>query len=187
MTKSRIMLIFTAALLAVSVPSATSAQTTKGLEELKVVDATGKQVGTWVGVTTNATIPVVALEASGFVFAIQVRGDRFEGQEDVTVLFFEEDETNNCSGTVLLDKPGGWPFALPLLAITGPNNTVHLVEPDAIPQPTLVLSALDQAGNCFSRIRNINALTTQEVVDLFTLFTPPFTTEAVVKGKGAKK
>jgi len=164
-------------LVATFMPSVVAAQMNDPIQALKVVDATGKKVGTWVGITTNANIPVVALEISGIVFVVQVRGDRFEGREDSAVLHFEEDETNNCAGTVLLDKPGNWPSAVPLLAITGPNNTVHLVEPDAIPQPTMVLSALDQAGNCFSRIRNIMALTTQEVVDLFSLFTPPFTVQ----------
>lgn len=139
----------------------------KGFATFKVVDANGKLIGT---ATSHDTLGVMAFRIGGQVFSVIVQGDGFEKNGQ---FFFESPDTT-CSGIPLIDVNQN-DFLTPVI-IAPPGSTVYAPDPQAVAQTITVGSALTAEGSCFSFGGwTASVVPVVALVDLDTVFTPPFT------------
>ena len=154
-----------------------------------VVDSKGKTVGATIGgvglVTSRFTRgtqihPTVLLRVGQHLVAVNVDRDRFFGG----TLFFESPD---CSDTPWFPDPplelGGRRSLLPQTAIELPGQTLYVEKPGAV-SPTVTLRSRRGEGfsscvgeNSYSPI-TVPAVQAQPLVDLLTVFTPPFSLRA---------
>lgn len=145
---------------------------------LTVVDSTGTTLGRVVGTPSFWGVSVsVPFRIEGQLFVLNVAiNDYFGNEDDDEVLF----ESADCSGQPFLDDPedfGTDPLPiLPVVAVNAPGNTVYLQVRGSAAETRLIQSGLHENGNCYTdpdpfERRVVPALT---VVDMDTLFTPPF-------------
>jgi len=131
-----------------------------------VLDALGAEVGRVMDVSGNefARVP---LRVSGHTFTLIVTKEGFFRDNGVPVF-----ESSDCSGTPLM--PVGTPSVFPTVIVGSPGHTAYLPDPIAIPQNFPVESILRPDG-CDPITTGIdNAVPAIPLVDLDTLFTPPF-------------
>jgi hypothetical protein len=137
---------------------------------MMVVDSGDTVVGNVTGFTFDGSqrvLPAVVLERNGQRVGLLVHPDRFEGSGPSLAY-----ESLDCTGQAWLNGP----FATLILpgTIEGPGQTVYI--PDLSATPGLVTAqSLLQMGRCFTFQFDVSpAVPALPLVDLDTVFTPPF-------------
>ena len=144
------------------------AQELQPVEELVIVDANGNKVGTVLDSVNDRYTIVMKYGERIFQLFIENNGDDFW----YFSLFFE---STDCSGTPFVSNS----FRNKILqigTIAPPNRTVYLPDLDAAPRVITrmsVISALS-LGECVPSVYTFLASPALPVVDLDTVFTPPF-------------
>lgn len=159
----------------------------KPVGRVVIVDSKGKTVGSILGgvgfnikviggVPPNLGIRfVVLLEVDEQVVPVAVFRDRFSGGGG---LFFESE---NCLGTPWLitnTSPNEPPNLLPQVAIGPPGQTLYVETPGASPQSVTTKSLLVGFSTCSNQTFQLSLLPAQALVNLETVFTPPFSLRA---------
>ena len=147
-----------------------------------VVDSKGKAVGATIGGISLITVhsvrgtqvnPTVLLRVGQHLAAVNVDRDRFYGG----TLYFQSE---NCTGTPWFRVPlsEGRPSLLPRVAVGPPGQTLYIETPGAASQEIPVNSKMDEDLSCPSWVTTIPAIPGQALVNLLTVFTPPFSLRA---------
>jgi hypothetical protein len=147
-----------------------SANSPRSLKGLVVVDSTGKNIGPVLGIDDTLRYAVVAFTVNGFTFALSVDSMAFTGS-DRTLLF----ESTDCTGTPYLFS--NVVTLLPVVVVSVPGSTVYRA--DDTTEPIFINSrtgADTPPGVCESLPQTQESIGSIAipVVDLSTLFTPPF-------------
>ena len=135
-----------------------------------VVDSAGTVVGSITGFTVDGprlVLPQVVLQRDGRLVGLLVHPDRFEGSGQSLAY-----ASMDCTGPAWLSGP----FATLILpgTIEGPGQTVYIPDPSATPGLVTAQSIL-QMGTCFTFQFDVSsAVPAIPLVDLNTLFIPPF-------------
>ncbi|OFV97707.1 MAG: hypothetical protein A3H28_12335 [Acidobacteria bacterium RIFCSPLOWO2_02_FULL_61_28] len=174
-----------------SVPGVAFGQQTRvrPVQQLIVADSSGKTIGRVLGgmniynvesfASTDLNMrTVVLLQVDQTVVPVMVGRDRFYGGGGLVY------ESENCMGTPFF-SPGvrlpetDAPSLLPLTAIGPPGQTIYIAIPGAAPRAISKRSVLEFGLRCSNETGNIpNAIPTHPLVDLLTIFTPPFSLRA---------
>jgi len=156
--------------LAIGVPEPTgldASAAVRPINRLVVFDAKGVTLG---AVFFDVNQPEVVLEINGRLLSI--RADRNRLFAEGALLF----ESSDCTGSPLTDPATD--FVLPFAAIAPPGTTVYLPQQGATPQPITANSAFNSAPTfgCeqISPPATFLLVSAVAVIDLDTLFTPPF-------------
>jgi len=162
----------------------------RSVQQMVVEDNNGKTVGRVLGGVSVYNIEsansidmnmrtVVVLQADQTLVPVMVGRDRFYGGGGLVY------ELENCSGIPffslgsVIPRQTDAPSLLPRTAIGPPGQTVYTAVPGAVPRAISKKSVLE-FGRCSNETGNVpNAIPTQPLVDLLTVFTPPFTLKAV--------
>jgi hypothetical protein len=148
-----------------------------------VADGNGKIVGAAlgsVGVHVSEVFgpsdvrPTVLLQVDQHLAAVHVARDRLYGGR----LWFTSED---CTGMPWFpfEPIGGAPLPLlPQSAIAPPGWTLYLQIPNVAPQSIAAKSFLTSGAQCTSADRSLDAVLAQPLVDLLTIFTPPFSLRA---------
>ena len=137
---------------------------------MMVVDSAGTVVGSITGFTFDGSqrvLPQVVLQRDGRLVGLLVHPDGFEGSGPSLAY-----GSMDCTGQAWL----GGPFATLILpgTIEGPGQTVYIPDPSA-PPGLVTAGSLLQLGTCFTFQFDVSsAVPAIPLVDLNTLFTPPF-------------
>ena len=148
-------------------------QVLRKVRSLVVVDASGKTVGGVIA--ADKTEVTVAFQIGEQFVLIPLKNDGF-------VIGTLNYQTSDCSGTAFLDSPStGAPF--PNSAVAPPGKTLYLPDPNAAPETVVVKSiffTFESFIGCDTEGGGQVSLEipAKAVVDLNTLFTPPFTVRA---------
>ncbi len=151
---------------------ATRGQTFQPIDQLSVVDANGKAVGKLVDLYKgSAGTAIVALKANDFIFTVFIHRDTFETAD----LCFE---SADCSGPAVscdcLDPPL---IGAAAAVVSSPGNTLYAPAAGAAPRQVMLQSTRSADGTCQGLSGGFAcdvALPIQPLIDLNTLFTPPF-------------
>ena len=174
-----------------SVPGVAFGQQTRvrPVQQLIVADSSGKTIGRVLGgmniynvesfASTDLNMrTVVLLQVDQTVVPVMVGRDRFYGGGGLVY------ESENCMGTPFF-SPGvrlpetDAPSLFPLTAIGPPGQTIYIAIPGAAPRAISKRSVLEFGLRCSNETGNIpNAIPTHPLVDLLTIFTPPFSLRA---------
>jgi hypothetical protein len=149
----------------------------RSLPTLTVIDGHGQRVGTVTSLLIlNPAIPIliglVAFAVGDQPFILRV-GSQGIGSGNGMPLF----NSGNCSGTPLVFESIVTNSLIEPAVVSAPGHTVYLSEPGAMPQvfTSFVGTQLRSDGTCLpANLGNISLLPARAVVDLDTLFTPPF-------------
>lgn len=141
-----------------------------------VYDANNVQVGTLLG--TDLSGAQVFFQVGGHPFTFIVHRDYLTSTEPYPVIF----ETSDCSGMPFIQPLSGGDYFLSFVAIGGTNRTVYLADTTLTPQTIVARSewgnppgSSPPAGRYGSRTASSEqAFPATPLVDLDTLFTPPF-------------
>lgn len=135
-----------------------------------VYGANGNKVGDVIG--TSIASMVVTFEAGRNLFALSVGKDEIGGQLDGTFRY----ESTDCSGTpfTYYPEPGR---IFPFVVISAPGRTVYLPDQNATPYFFHYGSTRDENGLCQASSDVWTGVPAIPLVDLNTLFTPPFHVE----------
>ncbi|MBI3030257.1 MAG: hypothetical protein HYY64_12165 [Candidatus Rokubacteria bacterium] len=139
---------------------------------MTVVDSVGTQIGGVVGLTFDGSQRVLAnvvLQQDGRMIALIVYPDHFEGTGPSLSY-----ESTDCTGTPLFD--GDFNTMILPGTIEGPGSTVYVPDTSTPPQ-ALTAKSLLQLGMCFPVPGGFglpSAIPAVPLVDLDTLYTPPF-------------
>ena len=140
---------------------------------LKVFDANGKKVGKVLDAPASSNgYAVVAMKGNGIPFAVAVSNASPPFFGFMSALYFTVDD---CGGTAYADAsqlagPMGVAF------VDGPNSSVFVPDPSAVPETVTVLSLRSQGGSCqVSKTFTLLAVPVVSLGDLSPQFTPPFT------------
>ena len=178
-------------LLILGVPAMSCAQPprVKPVQQLVIEDRAGKTVARVIGgisvsniqdeVNINLLMRTFALlQIDQTVVPVLIGRDRIYGGAG---LIFE---SPNCMGIPYMN-PGrpsieiDPPSLLPLTAIGPPGQTVYVAIPGAAARPIVKKSVLEFGLRCRNETGNIpEATPTQPLIDLLTVFTPPFSLKA---------
>lgn len=164
-------------------------QRVKPFQQLIVMDSAGKTVGRATGAISVSNIEssastdlkmrvVLLLAVDDILIPVLVGHDRFYGGR---VLWYESE---NCMGvpyfpvdTPLLETDA--PSMLPQTAIAAPGQTAYITVPGTAHRNITGKSVREFGLQCTNRtVANITAIPTQPLIDLLTVFTPPFTLKA---------
>ncbi|OFW39914.1 MAG: hypothetical protein A3J28_05275 [Acidobacteria bacterium RIFCSPLOWO2_12_FULL_60_22] len=153
--------------------------TVKPVVQVTVVDSKGKIVGhTLGGVGLNFVRfvndpfePTVLLKVNERLIALHVAKNYFFQSQ---LLF----ESENCLGNFWVSASFDEDSLLPLVAVGPPGNTLYLSQPNAASR-RIALKSLFIAGKCIPNFSsNIEAIPAEPLIDLDTVFTPPFSLRA---------
>jgi hypothetical protein len=185
-----VVLVLIVSLVAMSIAHAQS------VDGLVMVDSTGKTLGPVLDINGSLfKVPHVPFSVGDSVFLVSVFKTRFSGSGIPTVLHFNSRRCNHQTGqaaAALIDletiDPAFWSF------VGTDGGTVYIPTPNAQPiQAFNALSRLTVEPNgkveCQDIAQKVQpAIPATPVVNLMTLFTPPFVIEAAgKKGTGTKK
>ena len=132
-----------------------------------VLDALGAEVGRVLDVINSETL-TIPLRVSGHTIMLFANKEGFF-RNDQFPLF----ESSDCSGTPLMRKPT--PSLFSTVTVGSPGHTVYLPDPDASFQNILIKSVLKPNGcDLQLPLRTFLVVPAIPLVDLDTLFTPPF-------------
>lgn len=161
----------------------------KPVSQVVVVDSKGKIAGHGMGGLSPDFVrlwsvgdsfpfaPTVLLKVGEYLVALQVARNYFFAD----VVYFD---SANCQGTVwLLAHPYSHvePI-LPQVATGPPGNTVYVPEPNAAPRQVALKSYINnRGGDCvpMSFVTQRPAIPGQQLIDLDTVFTPPFSVRTI--------
>ena len=147
----------------------TEVRAIQSVDELIVVDATGKKVGKAIDTGNEDTHVVLQLDEKTFI-KLFVLPESVRSGNDVAF------ESADCSGPPYLISPGGVvPSLFAAAGVAPPGHTLYMEETGASARTISVGSVQDPSSGC----EPWGSLETQAVpalktVDLDTLFTPPF-------------
>lgn len=159
------------------------------VQQMTVEDAGGKTIGRVIGAISVSNIEsanslnlkmrtTVLLQVDGTVVPVMVGRDRFYGGGGLVY------ESEDCLGTPFF-SPGAplpetdAPSLLPQTAIGPPGQTIYMAVPGAAQRAISKRSVLEFGLRCTNETGDIpNAIPTQPLVDLLTVFTPPFSLRA---------
>jgi hypothetical protein len=151
--------------------SMVGAQTFQPIDQLSVVDASGKTMGKLLDLYKgNSGSAIVALKANDLIFTAWIHRDGFETGD----LCFE---SADCSGPAFACDCGDAPLlGAAQAAISAPGNTLYASAAGAIPRPVTFQSEIYSDGTCQNVFGGScdAALPVQAMIDLNTMFTPPF-------------
>lgn len=168
------------------------------VRELSVVDSKGKTVGITQGgifihnveafAPTIEMRTIIILDVDGRLIQVAVNRDQFYGGQ---VIWFE---STNCQGAPWLPA-GGFnlegPSLLPEVAVAPPGQTIYVAKPGAASQSITINSILDPGTRCRNYTAQVQAFPTEALVDLLSVFTPPFTLRGSIgrrpRGLSAKR
>lgn len=153
-------------LLSLTVPSTDAAQL-KAVSWLKVVDANNKLVGV-ADLSPGTGNVLVVLRLDKLVLPLIVKANQFSGNAGGPLWF----ESTDCSGSPWMYPPDDTLLTQTIVAL--PGNTVYTSDPAAVPQSITVQSYKEQDGSCWPFATNTIRVPAQPVIDLFSVFTPPF-------------
>jgi len=139
---------------------------------LTAVDANSREMGPVISIdTVQGNSPWIALSVGDFNFALELlrRDARADFYGGTTAVSFDG---SDCTGTPFVRQQN---TAMPLVAVGPPGNTVYRAIPGApLGNPT-VRSSFFVGGACTNHIPfAVPAFPGEQVVELDTLFTPPF-------------
>lgn len=155
----------------------------KPVHQITVEDSRGKAIGrsfSTIGLDivehggTDLEIrALVLLQIDQQLVPVAVGRDGFFGGR---VLWFESE---NCIGTPFFSAEArsseSAQSLVPRAAIAPPGQTLYIVAPGAAPRPITIRSILEHASTCRNQtFSNISALPSQGLLNLLTVFTPPF-------------
>jgi len=151
---------------------------TSGAKGFKLFDANNKQVGEVMSITPltgNQAVVAVKVNGQKMVFIADPSSLR---SFSIFRLWFQSPDTT-CAGTPLIQvasSPGAY-FVLPPGVLGPPGTTLYIPDPNAAPQTISVGSQFGSFG-CQSGTFSVPDLVPAlAVIDLDTLFTPPFRVE----------
>lgn len=158
----------------------------KPVQKLVVVDSRGRTVGQTLGgigihnfeAFGGADLSIrtiVVLQVDNWLVPVAVGRDRFYGGR---VLWFE---SANCQGAPWLPPqqyPAEPPPLFPQVAIGPPGQTVYMAKPDAVTRSITINSILDNSLTCRNYVAQVESLPTQPLIDLLSVYTPPFSLRA---------
>ena len=159
------------------------------VQQVTVEDSTGKTVGRTVGAINVYNIEssastdmnmrtVVLLRVDQTLVPVMVGRDRFYGGRGLLY------ESEDCIGTPSLHFDATLPETdapslLPQVAIGPPGNTVYMAIQGVARRTITVRSGLEFGLRCVNRtVTDVPVLPTQPLIDLLTVFTPPFSLKA---------
>lgn len=142
---------------------------------LAVYDANGIQVGSVVGITPGLQRPIVGMRINGVAFVLEVFENRFRGNRR-TVIF----ESSDCSGTPFLHRTEEPLPSASVIPDQGAFPQTLYVADTSSPLTTFVnRSERQDDGICRSGSGSQGIGFPAVQTDLSTLFTPPYTVQAV--------
>jgi hypothetical protein len=172
MQKSLLTLVIAVTLVLVSF-TATSAtkNVLKDLNSLTVVDAHGTKVGKLLTISSNDS-GILAFEVDRRPFLLRVSQQNLSGTSAIVY------DSSDCSGPPFI-ATSPTPLFSPS-GVSAPGHTLYLPEPDA--EPVIInpsgSSELTENGTCVPRagagLSPVLFVPAQPIIDLDTLFTPPF-------------
>ncbi len=138
----------------------------------QVFDANGRRVGQWAG-TTDGFRAVIMFQVAGKAFVVNVSSGGFDGNASSNAVWFE---SNDCSGTPLLQEQGG---LVPVTAVQIPGATVYVALLGAVPQVVIIRSNIEASfpGGCNTGGYEpfpLPVVEAEALIDLSAFFTPPF-------------
>ena len=157
------------ALLLLSVTSPVDAAKLRSVFPLRVFDANNKFVG--IATADFSGIASVTFDLNGQVFSLPLARDGSAGLLSLAI-FFESPDTT-CSGTPLVFPFDTGNQILPLARIGPPGRTVYI--PDPLSTPTLInVGSALIGGSCSTLSISFTLVPAKALIDLATMFTPPF-------------
>jgi len=141
------------------------------------VDSTDQELGPVIGAGDILDKAVVALKINGVLFSVFVFEDGFEGIPSNPVWY----DSTDCSDPPWLEQRGERNSPIfPNVSVSEPGNTVYLEDPNGTPHTftNQSLSLLFKDSQCeVVPIESITLFPAIALLNLFSLFTPPFTIE----------
>jgi len=155
--------------------------TLKPVQQVTVVDSNGKIVGhSFGGVGLHFLVgahpsfePTVLLQVAQRVVAVNVTKDRFYAGQ---VLF----ELENCQGARWFPPNDRTSESLlPYVVVGPPGNTIYLPQINALPQRMTFGSVLSFGNECSSFPFSAPGIPGDALINLDTVFTPPFSVRTI--------
>ena len=145
------------------------------VNQVIIVDSTGKIVGSTSGNLVEPTlVPRVLLKMNDRLFTIGVGKHRLFGSVNI---FYE---SAGCLGTPHFptDSPVG--SLLPMGALVPPGNTVYVPQQGAVSKQISFQSVFLREGGCTPHTTSIEAVPGESLgIDMDTVFTPPFSIRTI--------
>lgn len=179
----RIFLFTTIALLAFTLcftPAIAQDPELPTVQDLAVFDTNGKRLGNAVGITDKNRL-VLSFKVDDHLFtAVLFTKDHFVGTGFGEATYFDSPD---CTGNPFIHKERD--NVLPSIQVNIPGNTIYMEDPDATARSVRVRSFLPAAssdgyGACYNTDSQLNnRIRAIPLIDLNTVFTPPFSVRAV--------
>jgi len=160
----------------------------KPVQQLRVVDARGKTVGTAIGAIglNNMEIEgasslsirtVVLLQMEETLVPVAVGKNGFYGGG---ILYYQSDNCDTAPWFPVTTSASEPSTLLPRVAVGPPGQTVYVQKPDSTAQSITIRSIWQPPLPCHNQtFNNVSALPTESLADLSKEFTPPFSLKAV--------
>lgn len=157
------------------------------VQQLTIEDSNGKTIGRIiggvglnniesVGASNLAIRAVVLLRIDQLVLPVAVSRERFYGGG---ALYYQSE---NCVGSTFfptLTSTSEPSNLVPRVAVGTPGQTVYFQPASAEPTQTTIKSISQGVDGCINQtFNNVSAVLAQPLIDLSTVFTPPFTLKA---------
>lgn len=137
-----------------------------------VVDSTGREFAVGAGLPLELNeFALVLIPVDTWVIAAKVNRSYFLAGEYMNVYF----EGPSCTGVFYIDgeQPPDW--ILPRAAITYPNSTVYVPEPDGTPTFVAYQSHAAPNGQCLNQSGSVTTVPARSLGSLTAMFPPPYT------------
>lgn len=136
-----------------------------------VYDAANNKVGDMISTAALTTV-IVTLQIEEHLLALQVDKNSIYGSASG----FPQFESTDCTGTLLIGVSSPSHSIFPYVVTGPPGNTIYLPDLNAIPQQFRYRSQLNPEG-CVPADDLLTGVPATALIDLDTLFTPPFTVQ----------
>jgi len=146
----------------------------RAVKNLIVFDSNGEKVADVFDIV-DFSVPLILFVVKGFLpFSLLVHPDRILGRN--ALLF----ESSDCSGTPFMQPHLSPDEVLPIVATGPPGDTVYIPDPNSSPQTMSFNSYLleDFSRSCQTSSGQVSLVPALPLIDLDTLFTPPYHFEA---------
>ena len=151
----------------------------KAVTRVIVVDSKGNTVGTALGGASifepiNEVRPRVLLDINGRLVPVQLSRNRFYA--GVNLLF----DSQGCTGNAWYppDDHRDGPPLIPRAVIGPPGQTLYAEKPEAASQTVTTRSRFINGNQCVNFQFSLQVVPMEPLVDLLTVFTPPFSLKA---------
>lgn len=136
-----------------------------------VYDANNNKVGDVISTSSPPATAMIALQVDTHLLALSVNNNAIDGSTSGPPRF----ESTNCLGAPLVE-PGSTHSIFPFVTVAPPGRTIYLPDPAAIPRQFRYRSELNPEG-CVPVDDLLVGVPASVLLDLNTLFTPPFRVE----------